>query len=163
MRARALSPDKTVTATMSMVDGMRVAYEPGRIVRHTAETLEVQVKAALTGAMRGYQRACELAARPDTRTASQLSEVERAIREHVARVSAIEVTARSVSGHVRVKWGGDGEIDVRMADEAVRELGPRGLAGEINSAVAAALSQRGTRAAALFEDELGQYIEREEG
>lgn len=160
-RARALSPDKTVTATMSMIDGMSVAYEPGRAIRHDSESLAAQVKAALAGATSGYRRACELAAEPDARPEHELPELERAIRGYVARAALIEVKATSAKGQVRVKWSGD-DFDVRIAAEAVRALGARMLTAEINSAVTAALSERGTRASALFEDELGQYFNRQD-
>lgn len=143
-KARATSPDRSVTAVMS-IDGVRVELAPRCLQRHDVNTLATSVKAALNGAISGWDKVNEhvMPGDPDTLegpTADRLAPFLEALAE-----------VKVVVEHPLVKVGiHKHEARVAFAAEALR-LPEDALSEHVNEALADLMRTHRQRVAALYE------------
>ncbi|GAA4893393.1 hypothetical protein LX16_1850 [Stackebrandtia albiflava] len=150
---RAVSPDRSVGATMTMRDGITVRFAPGCRDRHTPAGLAVQVEAAVNQARDGYRAAerqrLDRALGEGERRRLEESETGRFLAPLFKSFDTIDVTATSPKNVVKIRWTGDRlHVGYRLTGPLPPEVV---LTEETDAALAAVVAAYGRRAVALYE------------
>lgn len=154
VRTRALSPDKTVTATLSAEAGLAVRFAFGCLNNHTVTSLATQVRAAVTGVLTAYEQAGDQVLRdecePDALDTAWRTDAGRRLKPFVEALERAKVTGIGARGLVKVGMV-DGAFRVAFRPAAL-ELRESRLADELGSALTAMYDHRSQEAARLYDE-----------
>lgn len=146
----ATSPDRTVVAIMSTTpSGLRVQLNPVQLQASSDAHLAGQLKAALTGAVKAYHKTCGLAVEYGGHSTST---EDPKLDEFLTAAERIVVVGVSPWGAVRVKWRGDGDIDVRVREGTVGRFNAARLSVDVNGAIEDAMRLYSSQIADLLND-----------
>ncbi|WP_144300352.1 hypothetical protein [Stackebrandtia nassauensis] len=154
VRARTLSPDKTVTARMTAEGGITVSLELGCLARHDTRSLAREVRAAVSGVLAAWRRAGDQVLlrelEPDALDQAWQTPAGRRLRPFVDALERLEVTGVGRRGVAKVGMT-DGKLRVAFRPEAL-ELRESELGAEIDSALISMYDHRSTEAARLYDE-----------
>lgn len=154
VRVRALSPDKTVTATKTAERGIRVNLEFGCLGRHDATSLARQVRAAVSGVLEAYRKAGDEVMKrhfeKDALSDAWQTETGRKLRPFLDALERLTVTGVGPRGVAKVGLD-DGRVRVAFRSEALT-MREAEVGEEIDAALAAMYDRRSMEAARLYDE-----------
>lgn len=154
VRVRAQSPDRTVTATVSAETGVRVRFQSNSLEGHNADKVAEAVRAAVHGALDGYERAADQVLRreqgEDAWESLRDSDAGRALRPYFEALERVDVDVVGEREVVKIGWV-DGRFRVKLHPDALFLRGDV-LAAEIDTTIKKMYEKRSIAAQRLYAD-----------
>lgn len=154
VRVRALSRDRSVTATMTAEAGISVRLEPGSLYRHSKHSLAEAVRATVSGVLVAYRKAEDEIVRrnwgPHVLEDAWSTSAGRRLRPFVEALEHIDISTVGPRGLVTTGMS-DGGFRVAFRDAAIR-LHESQLESEIDAAISTLHERRFEEATLLYDE-----------